>query len=311
VVLVVDRIGRADWDGLVRAASAALSAELRLEVWDGERFAAAVRTHFDVELGEIDAERLVDVRQAIDRAKDFHAFGAESSASYQHDHLNAQLLWYFNFWRLRQIRESRQLAVRDIVPPGHYGDVVVLLADLCSFSGFVRDTSNGEIIRQNLTSFYSKARYQIINNGGMHYQFVGDEVIGVFGLPDHAPGYVEAAYETARAMCSIGRSVAQEWQRQIDRVQSPAGLHVGVALGDLHLLALRPFSRTHIGLIGGCINVAARLMSHATADEIIASNAFYRRLPQSARAAFCEQEHVEGKNVGCIEAWKSTVRTGA
>ena len=307
VVLVVDRSGRADWDGLVLAAAAELGAGMTLEVWDEARFAAVLRAHLDVELGEFDAEILVDVRQAIDRAKGFHAFGGASLATYEHDALKAQLLWHFNFWRLRQMREPRQLGVREIVPPGHYREVVVLLADLCSFSSFVRDTPNGEIIRENLTSFYSKARYQVINNGGMHYQFVGDEVIGIFGLPDHAPGYVAAAYETARALCSIGRSVAHEWQRQIDRVQAPVGLHVGVAMGDLHLLSLRPFSRTHIGFIGDCINVAARLMSHATADEIIVSNGFYQRLPEAARAVFHEQEPVEAKNVGRIKAWKTAV----
>ena len=54
----------------------------------------------------------------------------------------------------------------------------------------------------------------------------------------------------------------------------------------LHLLSLRPFSRTHIGFIGDCINVAARLMSHAIVDEIIVSNAFYQRLSEAARADF-------------------------
>lgn len=306
VVLVVERKGRADWDELVCSAGAALGAGLVLEVWDEDRFAAALRTHFDVELGEIEAERLLDVRQAIDRAKGFHAFGGESLQAYEHDTLKAQLLWHFNFWRLRHMREARQLGVREIAPPGLYREVVVVLADLCSFSSFVRDTPDSAVIRENLTAFYSKARYQIINNGGMHYQFVGDEVIGVFGLPDRARGYIEAACETARALCSIGRSVANEWQRQIDRMQSAVGLHVGVAMGDLHLLSLRPFSRAHIGFIGDCINVAARLMSHATADEIIVSNSFYQRLPEAIRATFREQEPIEAKNVGRIRAWKAT-----
>ena len=304
VVLVVDRIGRADWDGLVRAADAALGDGLKLELWDEARLAEMLRAHFDVELGEIAVERLVDVRHAIDRAKGILAFGGGSAETDEHEALKSQRLWHFGFWRLRQMREPRQLAVRDLITPGHYRDVVVVLADLCSFSSFVRDTPNGEIIRESLTAFYSKARFQIINNGGMLYQFVGDEVIGVFGLPDHAPGYVEAALETARALCSIGRSVANKWQRKIDREQSPVGLHVGVALGDLHLLPLRPFSRTHIGFIGDCINVGARLMSHATADEIVVSNAFYQRLPEAARAGFSSQEPIEAKNVGRIKAWK-------
>jgi len=307
VVLLIERKGRADWEGLVRAAAAALGAGLTLEVWDEARFAAALQTHFHVEMGAFETAGLLDVRQAIDRAKGFHAFGGESLQTYEHDAAKAQLIWHFSFSRLRQMREARQLGVREIAPPGHYRDVVVVLADLCSFSSFVRDTPDGEVIRENLTSFYSKARYQIINNGGMHYQFVGDEVIGIFGLPDQAPDYVEAAYETARALCSIGRSVANEWQRQIDRVQSPVGLHVGVALGDLHLLSLRPYSRTHIGFIGDCINLGARLMSHATADEIVVSNGFYQRLSQTARAAFHEEEPIEARNVGRIKAWKTKV----
>ena len=118
VVLVVDRIGRVDWDGMVRAAAAALGSGLKLEVWDEVRFAALLRTCFDVELGEVAAERLIDVRRAIDHAKGFRAFGGESPESYEHDALKAQLLWHFGFWRLRQIREPHQLDVRDIVAPG-------------------------------------------------------------------------------------------------------------------------------------------------------------------------------------------------
>jgi len=305
VLLVVDRAGRVDWDGLLRATAAALVPGMSLDAWDESQFAAALQKHFDVELGEIAPERLLDVRQAIDRAKGFRAFGGESLQAYEHDPLKAQLLWHFGFWRLRQMREPGRLKVREILPPGHYHEIVVVLADLCSFSSFVRDTPDGEIIRENLTSFYSKSRYQIINSGGMHYQFVGDEVIGIFGLPDHVSGYLSAAYETARALCSIGRSVANEWHRQIDRVQSPVGLHVGIALGNLHLMGLRPFSRAHVGLTGDCINVGARLMSEATADEIVVSNAFYQRLPARVRADFREIEPVEAKNVGRIKAWKA------
>jgi class 3 adenylate cyclase len=306
VLLVADRAGRSDWDGLLREAAAVLAPGMTLDAWDEARFATALQTHFHVELGEIAPEHLVDVRLAIDRAKGFRAFGGESLQSYEHDALKAQLLWHFGFWRLRQMREPREVAVRDLVPTGHYRDIVVVLGDLCSFSSFVRDTADGEIIRENLTSFYSKARYQIINNGGMHYQFVGDEVIGIFGLPDHPADYVDAAYETARGLCSIGRSVAHQWQRRIDRVQSPVGLHVGVAMGDLHLMSLRPFSRTHVGLIGDCINLGARLMSHASADEIMVSNAFYQHLPATRQADFHEVEPIEARNVGRIKAWKAS-----
>jgi class 3 adenylate cyclase len=154
----------------------------------------------------------------------------------------------------------------------------VLLADLCSFSSYIRDTGDAEVVRESLTAFYSKARYQIINNGGMLYQFAGDEVIGLFGIPDHPDTFTDAVLDTARALCRIGESVTQHWQRRIDRMQIAAGLHVGVALGDLQIVSLRPFSRLHVGAIGDCINVASRLLGLAGPGEVVLSNAFHQKL---------------------------------
>ena len=67
--------------------------------------------------------------------------------------------------------------------PGRYRAIIVLLADLCSFSSFVRDAADPDVVLNSLTSFYTKARYQVVNRGGMLSQFVGDEVVAFFGLP--------------------------------------------------------------------------------------------------------------------------------
>jgi adenylate cyclase len=210
----------------------------------------------------------------------------------------------FRFWRLKQLRSTGRSTARDILPPGSYQAVAVLLADLCSFSSYVRDTGDSEIVRESLTSFYSKARYQIINNGGMLYQFAGDEVIGLFGIPDHPVGFTDAVLDTASALCRIGESVTQHWQRRIDRVQNATGLHIGIALGDLQIVSLRPFSRLHVGAIGDCINVASRLLALAGPSEVVVSNAFHQRLAQHSQGRCCEIDPVEARNVGRIRAWK-------
>ena len=69
-------------------------------------------------------------------------------------------------------------------------------------------------------------------------------------------------------------------------------------------MSLRPFSRTHIGAIGDCINVAARLMSGADASETVVSNAFYQALPDDVQARFRDTDPVEARNVDRIKAWK-------
>jgi len=191
--------------------------------------------------------------------------------------------------------------------PATYPEVAIVIADLCSFSGFVRDTSDARVVRESLTSFYAKVRSQIIDRGGLLYQFVGDEVVGIFGLPDRREGYLDAAHETARAICSIGKSVTSQWQRRIDRLQPAHGVHVGMALGELELLSLRPYSRTHIGFVGDGLNVAARLMGQAGCDEIVVSNSLYARINPRWQPEFSETEPIDAKNVGRIVGWRSRV----
>jgi class 3 adenylate cyclase len=306
VVLVVDEIPRANFSALVARAREALHPGLTLEVWNEARLQEMIKRHFGVVVDRIVPERLLDVRAAIEVAMGRYAFRAAPDQPYEHDALRAQLLWHLGFWRVRDVYE-RAGHPRGVLQPGTYPDVALVIADLCSFSGFVRDTSDAQIVRESLTSFYAKVRSQIIDRGGMLYQFVGDEVVGVFGVPDRREGYLDAAYETARSICSIGKSVASQWQRRIDRLQPAHGVHVGMALGELELLSLRPYSRTHIGFVGDGINVAARLMAQAGCDEIVASNSLHARLSPRWQAEFSETDPIDAKNVGRIAGWRSKV----
>ena len=304
IILVIDAENRPEWPNAEAELRKHLPPGLELQVWDGRRLLGMLRERFGVEVEAITAENLLDVRQTIDQAKGFHAFGGDSLAEYEHDPLKAALSWHFGFWRLRQLREPLQKTPGEILPPGTYRGVVVLFCDLCCFSSYVRDTPDNEIIRESLTSFYSKARYQIINSGGMLYQFVGDEVIAFYGIPDRREDAVRAALATARALVSIGNSVSNHWQRRIDRVQTSGGVHLGMSIGDLQIVSLQPFSRRHVGAIGDCINVAARLMAVAGSSEIAVTNSLYEAVDDETQALFREVEPVEARNVGRIKAWK-------
>ena len=78
----------------------------------------------------------------------------------------------------------------------------------------------------------------------------------------------------------------------------------GLALGDLQVLSLRPLSRTHMGVIGGSINLAARLNGVAGCDDIVVSNMLHQRLPDDVRAEFLELAPIDAKNIGRVRAWK-------
>ncbi len=82
------------------------------------------------------------------------------------------------------------------------------------------------------------------------YRFVGDQVVAFFGIPDERSGYILDALDAARALIDIGNSLTHNWQRRIDHVQEIGGLSVSIAMGDVDIVRLRPFSRTHLDTVG-------------------------------------------------------------
>jgi len=300
VVLLIDRAGRSDWPGFYARLRAAIRPELQLEVWDEIKLRELIHECFNLDLPTVTVEGLTDLRNGIDQAKWHWAFGDRHIAS----PLKSSLLWHFGWSRLLQLHTQYGLTPERILPPRRYRNVVVILADLSYFSSFVRDTRDDEIMRGALTSFYSNSRYAIINSGGMMGQFVGDEVLALFGVPEPEDGVPLRALECARSLLQIGNSVSNRWQRQLDRVQPAGGVHVGIAMGDIHVVLYRPFSQTHIGIVGDAVNLAARLLAEASSNEMVVTNTFYQKLPEPVQAEFGEMEPIEAKNVGLIKAWK-------
>ena len=180
------------------------------------------------------------------------------------------------------------------------------MADLCSYTSFVRDTRDPGLIRRRLTEYYSLARHAVLNAGGMLYQFVGDEVVAVFGLHrPPAPATVQAL-NCVRSLFAAGTAVSQAWQRALDRVQPSKGVHIGIAMGALDLMPFRPFSPTHLGFMGEPLNLATRLMTEATSDQAVSTNTFYVGIDEAWRGVFEAIEPVEAKNVGRIQGWRTT-----
>src|SRR5262245_7971924 len=300
VVVVVDRALAAGSPALETELTGLLAPGLALELWDEAHLAGLVRETFGFELERFSEGQLLDLRQAIDRAKAAHAFGASMDL----DPLRSTLLWHFAYWRLAELREAGCDDPRDFLPPQRYPKVTVVMADLCAYSSYVRDTRDDRVIRESLTAFASKTRYRIINDGGMLYQFLGDAVIGFFGIPARRADDASRALACARGLLDIGASVAEQWQRQIDRVQPAVGVHVAMALGDVQMLSLRPFSRVHVGAVAEAMNLASRLVDASGPGEIVVSNTLYQALAATEQAPFAALDPIEAKNMGRVRAWK-------
>ncbi len=303
VLLVTHWTDEDDGDAIAKTMQEGLCCGLKLEVWNAKTLAEHVNAGFGMDL-DFSGENSLALRYALDDSKGRYVFGDKWS----NDLLQSALLWHYGYWRVKQVLDARDGDINKVFPPGDYPQVVAVLADLSSFSAFVRDTRDRDVLRNSLTSFYNKARYEIINAGGMMYQFVGDEVVGLFGIPEHTPGYIDDALECARALVDIGKAVANDWQSQIDRVQKNIGVHVGVAVGDMQFVPLRPYGPARLGAVSDSINMGARLLGEAEADEIVVSNTFYQKLSEDFTDGFEALDGVDAKNMGRIRAWKYKVR---
>lgn len=298
LVVVIDDL--VDADSVRSDLAAIIPQSWEVELWDERHLSALVQSSLRVTLPPLTSTGLQRFRATVDVAKGKHAFGD----TYQGDALDDFLLWALPYWQLQEFYAAAGKNKTEILNAETYSEVTVVFADLSGFSSYMRDTPDPNTISECLSAFCAKSRYQILNDGGFVYQFLGDAVIGIFGLPASDSGSVDRALACSKALLTIGDSISNEWQRQIDRIQSVAGAHIGVATGELQLLRLRPFSRTHLGAVGDTINIAARLSSEAGPGQIVLGNAAYRHLKDAAQAELWECEPVSAKNVGTIKAWR-------
>lgn len=299
LLLVSDLVDDAEWTATLARLRERLSPDLAIEAWGERELLAHLKDGFDLDLNGFSGGSLRLIRDAVMRSEWQQAFGAATE-----ERLMSTLLWHFSPWTLARLHRERGLGPDEIMQPGAYRDIIIVIADLCAFSSYVRDTRDDALVRLALTSFYSQARQAVVDAGGMLDKFVGDEVIGVFGYPAPRRGDAEAALSCAHRLLDIGESVSDHWQRRIDRVQEAKGVHIGIAMGDLNLMRLRAFSSRHYGFIGEAVNLAARLMAAAGPGEIIASNRFHQALGDTAAVRFQETPPIDAKNVGRIKAWR-------
>ncbi|HLK55855.1 MAG TPA: adenylate/guanylate cyclase domain-containing protein [Chthonomonadaceae bacterium] len=304
VVLVVQPSEHSDWPSLETSLRNALDPTLALEVWDEERLHHEMAECFGQGIPTFTCHDYIGIRECIDQGKERLAFGTKPAVRYSESILRQNLLWHFGTWRLRELRHMRGNPLpTELVPPGLYENVVVVMADLCGFSAFMHDTYEDAVVRQILTSFYAKSRYQVINGGGMLVQFVGDSVVALFGIPDQRPGYVEEAMRTALRLLDIGASVSHNWQRRIDHVQPHRGAHIGIAMGRVHVVTMRPLDHARLATIGDSLDISARLLKLAGPGEIVVSNVMRYAL-QGADYDFSAMEPTEVRSLGLLQPWR-------
>jgi len=162
--------------------------------------------------------------------------------------------------------------------------VSVLFCDLVGFTA-QSETADPEDVNRMLGEYFATARTAIEAFGGVVEKFIGDAVVGVFGVP--------AAHEDdpERAV-RAGLRIVEAAERLQTVGGEPLRLRVGVNTGEA-LVRLKVVPGSSEGLLAGdAVNTAARIQSVAPEMGVLVGLATY-----TAAAAVFEFEELEPASV--------------
>ena len=133
--------------------------------------------------------------------------------------------------------------------------VSVLFCDLVGFTASSEATDPEDVDRM-LAGYFGMARSRIEAHGGMVQKFIGDAVVGVFGVP---AAHEDDAVRAVRA----GLRIVEDAERMEGVAGAPLRLRVGVNTGEA-LVRLGVSAASGEGfLTGDAVNLASRLQSVA------------------------------------------------
>jgi len=173
---------------------------------------------------------------------------------------------------------------------GERRHATVVFSDLAGYTE-LNEAFDPEEVEAIMARIKHEAIQVIERHGGRVNQFVGDEVMALFGIPvarrDDPRRAVSAALELHRVVDSIAAEYAQQLGRRL-------AMHTGVQTGLV--IARRSDSRSgDFTLTGDTVNTAARLRGLAEPGEVVVSAQTWQQVSDYFDAVAGKAVEVKGK----------------
>ncbi|MEE8433528.1 MAG: AAA family ATPase, partial [bacterium] len=158
-------------------------------------------------------------------------------------------------------------------PTGERRQATIVFSDLSGYTA-MNEKLDPEEVEAIMSRVKDEAVRIVEDYGGIVNQFVGDEVLALFGIP--------AAHEDDPRRAVRAALELHEWVRGISpqveaRIGAPLTLHTGINTG-LVVTHFRDEREGRHGITGDSVNTAARIVDQADADEILISLDTQRRI---------------------------------
>jgi len=151
---------------------------------------------------------------------------------------------------------ARQVALNpEILDEGREADVSVLFCDIRGFSGISEKLPPAEMVRwvRDVMEVLSNC---VIDHQGVLVDYIGDELVAMWGAPTAQPDHAELATRAALDMLARMPEVSARWEPLI---AFATRVGIGINSGKAHVGNTGTTRRRKYGPLGNTVNLASRV----------------------------------------------------
>ncbi|MCI0463160.1 MAG: adenylate/guanylate cyclase domain-containing protein [Gemmataceae bacterium] len=150
---------------------------------------------------------------------------------------------------------ARRLSADPTLLEGHQADVTVLFADIRSFSAHSERLGPAGTVRW-VNDVMGELSRCVLDEGGVLVDYIGDELMAMWGAPAEQPDQAARAVRAALAMQSALSDLDKRWQEELG---SPLRLGVGISSGPAQVGNTGSSYKFKYGPLGNTVNLASRV----------------------------------------------------
>ncbi|MCB2147167.1 MAG: HAMP domain-containing protein [Deltaproteobacteria bacterium] len=181
---------------------------------------------------------------------------------------------------------------------GHKNEATILFADIRGFTAYAEDREP-ETVVEMLNTYFEIATRGIMDYGGYVDKFIGDCVLGVFGVPVFRKDHVERAVRAALDLMD------QLHRSSINGNPLLSSVGIGIHTGPIVSGNIGSQVKMEYTVIGDTVNLASRLSGLAAPGEVLVTNAVHNRLRGLVRVEPAGVRTIKGK-IAPVETFRVT-----
>ncbi|MBD3673710.1 MAG: response regulator [Planctomycetaceae bacterium] len=151
---------------------------------------------------------------------------------------------------------ARQVALRpEMLDEGREADVSVLFCDIRAFSKISEKLEPEKVVRwiRDVMEVLSEC---VLDHQGVLVDYIGDELVAMWGAPTEQPDHAQLASRAALAMVERLPAISRKWSAELGL---PTQVGIGVNSGKAHVGNTGTARRRKYGPLGNTVNLASRV----------------------------------------------------